>query len=265
MEEDRISETSYFLTLTYDDENKSIVRTRNGFLSLSKRHIQLFFKKLRKAHSVSQRGCVGAIKYYAVGEYGTRRKRPHYHIIIFNVKLELMFSQEDLIIMEYFGYDGKTRCMCHQWEHGTVTVGKVSGASVGYTLKYISKEKTIPMHRNDDRVPEFSLMSKRLGISYLSKEIIDMHRSSIVDRCYMTVIGGQRVTLPRYYKEKIYPLSFEREAIALAMKEKAEKKQRAVMEQFMADPVTFTRNHNEAVAAAFRRMHKQAAEDSKNF
>ena len=60
-------EHNAFITLTYEKNP----------ITLQKRDLQLFFKRLRKA-------LLGVkIKYFAVGEYGTQRWRPHYHAIIF--------------------------------------------------------------------------------------------------------------------------------------------------------------------------------------
>ena len=69
-------ERSVFLTLTYSDENLP------DDLSISKRHLQLFLKRLRK-----QSGRKG-IKYFATGEYGESTQRPHYHAIVFGVGLK---------------------------------------------------------------------------------------------------------------------------------------------------------------------------------
>ena len=69
-------ERSVFLTLTYSDENLP------DDLSISKRHLQLFLKRLRK-----QSGRKG-IKYFATGEYGESTQRPHYHAIVFGVGLQ---------------------------------------------------------------------------------------------------------------------------------------------------------------------------------
>lgn len=150
MQEDKISDSSHFITLTYNET--SAIRTKNGFLTLDKRHIQLFFKRLRKAHSKAQNANAGAIKYYAAGEYGGKTFRPHYHIILFNARVDLV-----------------EQC----WGHGHIDYGTVSCASVGYTLKYICKKKKIPMHRNDDRQPEFSLMSKNWGLITLPAKSFD--------------------------------------------------------------------------------------------
>ena len=73
------SETALFVTLTYD--TKYVPLTKNGFMSLNKRHIQTYMKRLRK---LSDR----KLKYYVCGEYGSKRDRPHYHMIIFNADAE---------------------------------------------------------------------------------------------------------------------------------------------------------------------------------
>jgi hypothetical protein len=101
------------------------------------------------------------IKYYLCGEYGTNTMRPHYHMLIFN-------AEENTI--------------AEQWQYGTDThFGQIQGASVGYTLKYIDKNKKIPLHINDDRVPEFSLMSKKLGDNYLTPSTY--RRGESIYRC----------------------------------------------------------------------------------
>lgn len=87
---------------------------------------------------------------------------------------------------------------------GSIHYGTVSDASVGYTLKYISKGKTVPSHKNDDRIKEFSLMSKKLGINYLKDNIIKWHKKDLLNRMYVLLLDGKKASMPRYYKERIY-------------------------------------------------------------
>lgn len=135
MEQEKVSTSAHFITLTYATEHVPI--TGKGFMSIVKRDIQLFLKRLRKSHHPSEH----PIKYYAVGEYGGRTNRPHYHVIIFNADLDKIQPA---------------------WKLGQVHYGTVTGASIGYTLKYMSKKGRIPLRQNDDRQKEFSLMSKDL-------------------------------------------------------------------------------------------------------
>lgn len=167
---------SYFVTLTYD--TRFVPITSRGYLTLDKRDVQLYFKKLRKAHPENHE----PIKYYLAGEYGSKTLRPHYHIILFNADIELIHKA---------------------WDKGEVHIGELTEASAAYTAKYINKGKIIPIHKNDDRLPEFSLMSKKLGLNYLSEKIIRYHRADI-ERNYLTLEDGKKISLPRYYRQKIW-------------------------------------------------------------
>lgn len=150
MQQDKISTSSYFITLTYD--TNSVPITRAGFLNLRKRDVQLFCKRLRRLHEGEKTKGIHSlpIKYYCAGEYGGKSYRPHYHLIIFNVQLELVLSKQELLLIKQTNYDGKTPISLKGWDNGRATIGKLSEASVGYTMKYISKTKRIPLHKNDD-------------------------------------------------------------------------------------------------------------------
>jgi len=255
MQEDKVATSSYFLTLTYDTDHVPI--TKNGFMSLQSRDIQLFIKRLRKSHNGYSDE---SIKYYAAGEYGGKTNRPHYHIILFNAQLELMFDKTDLKLLKFSEYDGKQIVNCKQWQLGTCTIGKISEASVGYSLKYIHKPRRIPMHKNDDRRREYAQMSKGLGISYLTEAMLDWHLADMENRMYVNIPGGKKATMARYYKDKIYwPL--ERTQIARA----AEKKMmaEAIEKCINAKPGDWQANR-EAVKASFKRMEYNANKISNN-
>lgn len=253
MQEEKVASTSYFLTLTYSTDYVPI--TKNGFMSLRSRDVQLFFKRLRKSHyGYSDE----PIKYYAAGEYGGKTNRPHYHIILFNAQLELMFDKTDLKILDYSDYDGAQIVQCKQWTLGTCTIGKVSHASVGYTMKYISKPKRIPLHRNDDRRPEYAQMSKGLGISYLTEAMLEWHLSDMENRMYVNLTDGKKATMARYYKDKIYwPL--ERCQIARAAEKKLliEAQKEVFHDRLYQDK-------KEMVAASNRRLEHNANKLSNN-
>lgn len=203
LEEDKVSSSAYFVTLTYDTTHVPI--SENGFMTLSKRDFQLFMKRLRKL-------CDVPLKYYAVGEYGTNNHRPHYHAIIFNVPDPEIFSVA--------------------WTAGQIFVGSVSGDSIAYTMKYIDKQKGKRLHARDDRAPEFPLMSKGLGASYLSDPVIKYHKADLT-RLYVTREGGHKVALPRYYREKIYS-SAEKENQVAIIQEIVEKQEVADRKEFDA-------------------------------
>lgn len=185
-EEDNVSLSSHFVTLTYNTDHVPI--SPNGFMTLNKRDFQLFMKRLRKSLPKNS----PKIKYYCAGEYGEKTNRPHFHAIMFNVPdIELINDA---------------------WQLGTVHVGSVSEASVKYTAKYIDKDKRIPMFKNDDRIREFSLKSKGLGESYLTPEKVKYHKDDIT-RLFVILPDGIKAPLPRYYRDKIYTDSEKRQQL----------------------------------------------------
>lgn len=180
LEEDKISEVSYFVTLTYSEDTVPV--SHNGLRTLQKSDFQKFVKRLRKLTPPGLKVC-----YYCAGEYGDKFKRPHYHAIIFNAS---------------------ERSIRKAWELSLETIGDVdvapcTPATMAYTLKYLHKGRKIPAFNGDDRLPEFSLMSKGLGKSYLSPEMVAYHHADKT-RFYATLPGGVKVALPRYYKNAIY-------------------------------------------------------------
>lgn len=175
LQEEKVSSSAYFVTLTYD--TRMVPISDNGFMSLRKNDYQLYMKRLRKLCPDE------TLKYYAVGEYGTNNNRPHYHAIIFNVPDISFFNDA--------------------WGLGQIHVGKVSTDSIAYTMKYIDKPYKKRLHARDDREFEFPLMSKGLGKNYLSDDIVNYHKADIT-RLYVTKEGGHKIALPRYYRNKIY-------------------------------------------------------------
>lgn len=180
LQEDKVSLSAYFVTLTYDGDHVPL--SDNGFLTLKKSDFQNFMKRLRKLCGQAK------LKYYAVGEYGSNNKRPHYHAIIFNVPDEALFAQAWML-------DGK--------QLGGVHVGSVTGDSIAYTMKYLDKPNFAKRHARDDREPEFPLMSKGLGASYLTPEMVKYHRADFT-RLFATKEGGYKIALPKYYRNAIF-------------------------------------------------------------
>lgn len=200
MKEAERSSSAFFLTLTYDPEHCPV--DENGMMTLHKPHLQSFFKALRKVNYTK-------IKYYACGEYGSNSWRPHYHVILFNADLATLVGKGVAFNMlrRQIPMDGKYPAVCDSWKYGHVTVGVLNEATAAYTLKYISKPSRIGGHGAwDKRLPEFSLMSKKLGDNYLTAETKKWHkqRGKLVERVYLTEKGGKKIAMPRYYKDKIY-------------------------------------------------------------
>lgn len=172
-QEHRVSKSAHFVTLTYDAKH---LRTNR---SLCKRDLQLYLKRLRKKDELAK------LRYYAVGEYGSKHGRPHYHLILFN-------STEADIRSAWLDSKGHYIGMVH--------VGTVTGASIQYATKYIIQQGTYP----PEMEKPFATMSRRYGIGahYLSDIMVAWHRED--DRNYLVLPGGTKCRLPRFYRDKIF-------------------------------------------------------------
>lgn len=190
MQEEKSSINAHFITLTYD--RLHLNRSKANLPTLSKRDCQLFYKRLRKLHS-KKGSNLPPLRYYHVGEYGGKTWRPHYHAIIFNCDLKLIQSA--------------WTCPITKSHIGEIHYGTVTGASAGYCLKYMSKVSRIPRFKGDDRQPEFALMSKGLGKSYLTPQMIRYHLNDPYNKLYCSLPDGIKLSMPRYYKQKIYDQS----------------------------------------------------------
>ncbi len=195
LEEMKDAESAHFVTMTYADHELPKIEyyfnDQDYWLldNLDKSDVQKFFKRLRKYQEKTK---LPKIRYYLTGEYGSETERPHYHAIIFN-------SSEELIIKAWSKFHLDTQ---QREPIGHVHFGKVTEASVRYTLAYMNKPRIIPVDEYDTRQPEFSLMSKGLGKRYLTDQMKNWHTSG--KRKYVQLPGGQKASMPRYYQEKIF-------------------------------------------------------------
>lgn len=167
-----------FLTMTYSDEFVPI--SPNGLQTLRKEDYQKFFKRLRKQNN-------GKLRYYLCGEYGGRTQRPHYHCIL-------------------FGLDGRLGNnplrLENVWKVGRIHIGDVGLASIRYVSGYILKAGLDSSVEGDDRLAEFSSMSKNIGLSYLTERMIEYHVENMLN--VVVRPGGHLMSLPRYYSDRIF-------------------------------------------------------------
>jgi hypothetical protein len=237
--QEEISKTSLFITLTYDTRHVPI--SPKGFMTLKKRDFQLFMKSLRKYHETRNQN--EKISYYAAAEYGSNNYRPHFHAIVFNTSEEAV-----------------AEC----WKLGTVHCGKVTGASIAYTLKYINKGKLIPAHANDDRVPEFSLMSKGIGAHWLTPQIIRKYKNDL-RVAYITIDGGIKIAMPRYYKNKIYTEHEQQTQAAYvkAVLEENDQRARRIYRSTHGSEAGYEDEIESGKRSRYRRHRKQGKENRK--
>lgn len=194
-----------FVTLTYDDDNlpyhivskELILDDGQGrqdvdddfyFPSLAYDDLTLFIKRVRK--------CLDhKIKYYAVGEYGTRRGRPHWHILFFGLP----------------GTDECKRLMESKWNKGFVKVKPFFPETCIYVAGYVQK-KLYGKDRIIYRLPEVMRCSQHLGEKWLFD-----HMSSIDDQHPWIVKGKFKYSIPRQFRKKLVELGRLKETSLLAL------------------------------------------------
>lgn len=164
--ESQMHEQNSFITLTYDDENLPA----DG--KIDKRHLQLFFKRLRRNGE--------KIRYFACGEYGGKTQRPHYHAIIFGKDWleERVTIKDDLYTAQ---------SLSDLWGKGLVSIAPVTMASICYVCGYVTKK----IHDSDT----FNLMSRRPGIGSLW---LDKYKSDLLNTHSVT-IDGREYPIPKRY------------------------------------------------------------------
>jgi len=215
-----------FVTLTYADAH---LVWAHGNSQLHKRHLQLWFKKVRKTGA--------KIRYFAVGEYGSKTYRPHYHVLLFGDVSEAVIRDS--------------------WTFGHVHIGQVTEASVMYCLGYLISGRGWKMRIKRER--PFTIMSRRPGIGagYLTPAMIEWHRSG---RKNYAILDGAKRHLPRYYKCKIFSkIDLVRIAVRdqKALFKKAVEWVRSPAMRRQADPLAYRKLQYDRLAKQIRAKCKE--------
>lgn len=106
------------------------------------RDIQLFLKRLRK-HIFKYYG--EKIRFYVIGEYGTKSLRPHWHCLLFFNSSSLSQAFEDC---ENVGTTARP-CYCPQflrplWEFGICDSKRTNGEAYNYVSSYVNQSSNFP-------------------------------------------------------------------------------------------------------------------------
>lgn len=198
--EAQLHDQSCFITATYDPEHLPA----GG--SLYPRDLELFFKRLRK--NVGKRG----LRYFACGEYGEKRGRPHYHICLFGYCPELT----DLAFRSAKGHPNyRSELLDRSWQKGNIFFTTFDASCARYTahytadkLKGFAKDEICaesglrPYERLEEATgeiwplcPEFQRQSNRpgLGIGWLEKNWKEVFPADSV------VMDGREYPPPKAY------------------------------------------------------------------
>jgi len=191
MHEATLHSSNCFLTLTYDE---TWLPHRN---QLQKRHLQRFIRRLRRAGF--------AVRYYAVGEYGEKTGRAHYHVCLFGEN----FAEDRIELRKT--RDGHTLytspTLSELWPYGNHSIGELERASAAYVAAYVQKKKFgdeadwhyIRLDKDGyySKEREFALMSLKPGIGagWLKKWHEDVYKDDAVP------VKGRMLKPPKYYDQ----------------------------------------------------------------
>lgn len=196
---------SIVATLTYADDQLP------KFASLSKRDVQLFWKRLRFV--VAKRGG-DRFSYDIVGEYSPGVLRPHYHACLFGYWPP---DAKSWSTSQSGNEESVSDELTQAWGKGRVTFQPFSTAGAGYVAGHqVSK---LSGHASEARLqvrdingqviaqrePEFHLMSKRPGIG---RTYMEAHGRQALLNGFTYARGKKEVALPKYFVEigkKLFP------------------------------------------------------------
>lgn len=181
----RAGKSASFVTLTYDDSH--IPHNENGFVTLYRKDLQLFIKRMRRCmeyHNVNK-----SFKLLYCGEYGdgshsdstgTTTHRPHYHIVFIGLSPdEVRFYTRKL------------------WKYGLCDIGPLSAGGIRYLCKYLTKacpDPDVKAFRKSCKV-ENPFFYHSIG---LGKQWILEHLDKIVEDDFTFNLNGKINLFPKH-------------------------------------------------------------------
>lgn len=173
-----------FVTLTYNDENLPTMVDSDGVEKsvVIKSEVQNFLKRLRKNIPELKNN----LRYFALGEYGAKYNRAHYHLVLLSNYWNNVFDADRDIIEAWQG-------------RGFVKTRFCTKTQVGYITKYMNK-----IDKRPHIVEPFRLMSKGLGLCFLTDRMIEYYLTTFDNTCRF---NGFNIRLPRYYVKKLDSIS----------------------------------------------------------
>lgn len=149
---------AYFFTLTYDPEHMP----DNKQLRVS--DVQKFFKRLRR--NWDRKGLSHNIRYLIKGEYGSKRGRPHYHMIMWNNP----YGASEMKPVEHRQLGEDVYKAWNKAQRQSYDYGQCRGGAAQYVAKYIGKDDVLHGHY----IKPFILSSKKNG--GIGSAVIDANR-----------------------------------------------------------------------------------------
>lgn len=252
-QECRNSFSAFFVTLTYNEENVNGHYDFDGLhLDVCKLDVQKFHRRLRKAikkrnEPIKERDGITwkefrkkysrlcSFRYFLCAEYGPNptdgvSHRPHYHAVYWNYPREYI----DLISKE--------------WNLGFVVISEVNDNRLRYLAGYEIQKLFVP--EGSERI--FNLVSKGVGLSYLTDSIREFHQQDPVNRRFVS-IDGAKLPMSRYYVDKLFS-QYDKFRYANQKSEESREREEKRIAEIGIDE--YERQAHEIRAGFVRRMYK---------
>lgn len=252
-------ENAYFISLTYND----FYIPSDG--SLHKEHLQKFMKRLRE---YEDREYDSKVRFYAIGEYGPKNLRPHFHIIVNGCILrDLNFFMTNALGQPLY----RSKTIEKLWPYGFSLIGECCYDTCAYVAGYVLKKAIGKKQREALESlglnPEFTLQSLRpgLGLGHVDRnnaeevlKILDKYYAPagvnpdgiplFKDYITLPAVRDQaplRVQPPRYCDKLLKEYDPERyELVTQARREKAETKHvEKLKETGMTEEAYYAKQH----------------------
>lgn len=208
-------ENNSFITLTYSEENLKSEK-------LQYLDFQLFIKKLRNhifetklkerfpnvSSQIERRRLFNdtnkssrlefieqtRISVFVAGEYGDRKKRPHWHALVFN------WRPSDCL--PKYTSDRGDQVYCSEtlsslWPQGISEIGQITFESAGYCARYASKK----LSHGKDGTHDFEPISRRSSKNAIGKRWIEKFWPDVFNHGFIVLPNGTTCGIPRYYEK----------------------------------------------------------------
>lgn len=222
--------SAFFVTLTYNENHVPVDYTidpetgeAKPVMTLRKRDLQLFMKRLRKRFGDN-------IRFLGCGEYGSTTFRPHYHLVLFGLDLEDLKTDRQIRGCTYYTSDslervwsvniGSNRVPVYD-NIGFCLVSDVTWQTCAYVARYVTKKLKGPAaqwYADMNMEPPFMLMSRNPGIAHQwYEDHPDYHDYEYIN--VSTPDGGKKFRPPKYL-DYLYDIDYPEESAILKEQKK---------------------------------------------
>lgn len=200
-----------FVTLTYSEDK--LPKCKDGLTpSLRPEDLQLWLKRMRwafdKYGKIWKTNLPLKLRFYAVGEYGDKSWRPHYHAALFGYPsceyMQSTYSKRRVNCCKWCDLVRDT------WGLGHVHLGQLEAESAHYICGYVVKKLSTPGDpRLAGRYPEFARQSRRPGIGALMMDDVASEmmfrelEQRLLDVPSSIRLNGKELPLGRYLRQQL--------------------------------------------------------------